>query len=181
MRTPSNILKYSSIFFDLQHIYRRLKKDKRERIRKQKKQLFFDLPHSPWSLMGVTAPFALQSTESGRSSMLTFAYLNPVVDGPLFPAGLKPVRAALNSSSVRSANWLASSQNLWFPALTDSMNATLALKISYRRAFSAASLYTRPYLAIHCSCLSTMDWAARSRAARAWIAQAPARTAKIRR
>jgi hypothetical protein len=47
---------------------------------------------------------------------------------------------ALNSSSVRSAKWLASSQNLWFPAFTDSMKATLALNTSNRRAFSAASL-----------------------------------------
>ena len=35
------------------------------------------LPHEPWFLMGVTAPFCLQSIESG--STVTFSYLKVVV------------------------------------------------------------------------------------------------------
>ena len=61
------------------------------------------LPHEPWFLMGVTAPFCLQSIESG--STVTFSYLKVVV--LVFEKRMCPLNlflGTMNSSLVRSAN-----------------------------------------------------------------------------
>jgi len=113
------------------------------------------LRHVPWSLIGVTAPFFLQSTVAGI--LVTLSYLNDVSvgDHTLCSFFWPLISKALNSSLWRSANRLMLRlKDLSPAALKDSMNCKLFLNIWNRFSLSVASLYTLPCCAIHFSCLS---------------------------
>uniref|UniRef100_A0ACD5WN40 Uncharacterized protein n=1 Tax=Avena sativa TaxID=4498 RepID=A0ACD5WN40_AVESA len=65
------------------------------------------LPHLPWSLTPVTAPFCRQSTDCGRSSALTLPYMNPGMAGATGPSRRRsltrdPAKVARNSSRFMS-------------------------------------------------------------------------------
>lgn len=69
------------------------------------------LPQTPWSLTGVTAPFCLQSIAAGTEAPLEvwWVYVAPLSAG-LFTLG---VMELLNSSWVISAKWLMATLSVY--------------------------------------------------------------------
>lgn len=122
---------------------------------KEERSISKHIPQLPWSLTGLTAPFSLQSMESGillSSSNnvylpLSFLSFSTLLDG------LVPRNVFRYSSFVKSANRLSPRRNVWIPAsasaLCRSMNSRLSLNTLNLNSLSSAFLYERPCSVIH--------------------------------